>query len=400
MPTLTRPAAFWLVGGVLALFMAAAAAPSPLYVVYQSELGFSALTLTLVFGVYSLALLVALVTVGSVSDHVGRRPVLVGALLAGAAAMVLFLLPAATGWLLAARSLQGLATGAVLGAVSATLVDLAPPGNPRLAAMVTSTATSGGLVLGALGAGLLVEYAPGPTRTVFVVLLVAFVLLAVGVLAVGETVEKMVGAWASLRPVISFPSRIRPQVLALLPCLVATWALGGFYLSLGPSVAASVLGVSNHLVGGAVIAALNVPGVAAALWLRDADAHRAMSGGSTVFALGVGATVGGVALGSTWGFLLGTGVAGLGFGAAILGVFRVLGELADPRERAGLFAAAYVMSYLAYSAPAVVAGLAVTQVGLRTTALGFGGTVAALAVLSLLLSGRTRTRGVVAGSPG
>ncbi len=105
-----------------------------------------------------------------------------------------------------------------------------------------------------------------------------------------------------------------------------------------------------------------------------------------------------MALGSTLGFILGTVVAGLGFGAAILGVFRVLGELADPRERAGLFAAAYVVSYLAYSVPAVVAGLAVTQVGLRTTALGFGGTVAGLALLSVVLSGRTRTRSVAAGS--
>src|SRR3954451_17811700 len=71
-----RTAGFWLLGSTLLAFMAAASAPSPLYVVYQHRWGFSATTLTAVFAVYALALLLALLTVGGISDHVGRRPVL------------------------------------------------------------------------------------------------------------------------------------------------------------------------------------------------------------------------------------------------------------------------------------------------------------------------------------
>ena len=90
--TPTRRGAFWLVGLVVVTFLAAASAPTPLYVVLQREWGFSALTLTTVFASYALALLVALLTVGGVSDYLGRRPVLLAALAVEAASMVLFLL--------------------------------------------------------------------------------------------------------------------------------------------------------------------------------------------------------------------------------------------------------------------------------------------------------------------
>src|SRR6202451_3529345 len=57
-PTLPRTAAFWLAAGVLFLLFFAAAAPSPLYGVYQAQWRFSALTLTAVFAAYAVLLLV------------------------------------------------------------------------------------------------------------------------------------------------------------------------------------------------------------------------------------------------------------------------------------------------------------------------------------------------------
>src|SRR5438309_1032924 len=74
--TLSRTAAFWSLAAILALLLCASSAPSPLYVVYQAQWGFSAITLTSVFAVYAIGLLAALVVAGSVSDHVGRRPTL------------------------------------------------------------------------------------------------------------------------------------------------------------------------------------------------------------------------------------------------------------------------------------------------------------------------------------
>src|SRR5580658_8968618 len=84
-------AAFWLVAGVLCLLFCAAGAPTPLYGVYRAQLGFSTTTLTAIFAVYALVLLLTLLVFGSVSDYVGRRPVILAALAVTATAYAVFL---------------------------------------------------------------------------------------------------------------------------------------------------------------------------------------------------------------------------------------------------------------------------------------------------------------------
>src|SRR2546426_9751157 len=166
---LSRAASFWLLTTVFAFFLFAAGAPSPLYVVYEAMWHFSSITLTAIFGVYALALLAALLTTGRLSDHLGRRPVV---LLAGVLA---FIVASDAGWLFTARILQGLGTGMAAGAISAWLVDLQPPDRPGLGSVVGSVAPISGLAAGTLGAGLLVQYGPVPLHTVFWGLLSLFV---------------------------------------------------------------------------------------------------------------------------------------------------------------------------------------------------------------------------------
>ncbi|GAA4556251.1 MFS transporter [Planotetraspora kaengkrachanensis] len=377
-----RRAGFWLVGGTLLAFMAASSTPSPLYVVYQQRWHFSAAVLTAVFAVYVLALLIALLTVGGISDHVGRRPVLATALLAEAAAMVVFMAADGVGLLLLARILQGLATGAAAGAISAAVVDLQP--GPRQGALTNSVAPTVGLAVGALGAGLLLQYAPAPTTLPFALLAVVFVILAAAVAFLPETVSRRPGALSSLRPRASVPPQARRAFLTAVPCLVATWAMGGLYLSLGGSVTASVLHVSNHLVGGLVVTTLTGAGAVASVVVRDMDPRRVMTAGSASLAIGTALTMTAIALESAPLFFVGTAVAGSGFGAAFLGAFRSLAQLAEPAERAELFASIYVVSYLAFSVPAVLAGLAVPSAGLHDTATAYGALVLVLALLAVV----------------
>lgn len=380
---LPRTVAFWLLGATLLTFMFAAGAPSPLYVVYQAHWHFSAVTLTTVFAVYAVALLLALVTVGALSDHVGRRPVLLGSLVVEIVAMIMFVRVADVTWLMVARAVQGFATGAVTGTISAYLVDLAPADNPKLGPVVNSTSPTLGLAAGAVGSGVLVQYAPHPTTLVFVILTVAFAALAVGAVLMPETVARKEGALASLRPRAGVPARIRPRFLIALPSLVATWALGGLYLSLGPSLAAAVLHLRSHLIGGLVVAALAGSGSLASYVLRDREPRTLMVGGSTVLAAGVALTLPALAIGSAALFFTGTVVAGIGFGTSFLGAFRTLAGLARAGERAELFAAVYLVSYLAFSLPAIVAGFVTTRVGLTATATGYGIVVLALALSAL-----------------
>src|SRR5260370_4508351 len=138
---------------VRVLFAAAASAPSPLYVVYQKEWGFSATTLTVVFAVYVFGLIGSLLTVGALSDHVGRRPVLGAAIALEAVAFVLFLIADDVTVLLVPRVAQGIATGAPFSTPGAMLDDLNPPHAPRPAGLVNSLAPISGLPLGAPARG-------------------------------------------------------------------------------------------------------------------------------------------------------------------------------------------------------------------------------------------------------
>jgi MFS family permease len=309
LPRVPHTAGFWLLGVALLAFMIAAAAPSPLYVVYQHRYGFSAATLTVVFAVYALALLLSLVTVGALSDHVGRRPVLAASLLLEAISMVVFMTAGGVGGLIAARILQGLATGAASGAISAALIDFQPADRPRLGALVNSTAPTTGLAVGALASGLLAQYAPAPTTLVFAALAVAFIIVTVVVGLLPETVSRRPGALASLRPRVAVPPRARGQFAAAVPCLVATWAIGGLYLALGPSLAADALHISNHVVGGLVITTLSGAAAAASVLVRDQVPRRTMAGGAATLAVGTGLTLLGLATTSTPAFLFGTAVA-------------------------------------------------------------------------------------------
>ncbi len=163
MPKLHRNVAFWTIAVTLGGFLFASSAPSPLYVVYQDRFDFSTVTLTAVFAVYALALLATLLVVGSVSDHIGRRPTLLVALAIEILAMVAFAEADAVGVLVGARVLQGVATGIAMGALSAALLDLEPESRPTLGSLMGVAAPMSGLAIGALATGLLVDHGPAPT---------------------------------------------------------------------------------------------------------------------------------------------------------------------------------------------------------------------------------------------
>lgn len=389
---LSRPVAFWAVAGTLMFLLFASSAPSPLYVVYQQKWHFSPLTLTSVFAVYVVALLASLVVAGSLSDRVGRRPVLLGALAVQLIAMVLFGVAHGVGVLFAARIVQGLATGVATGALSATLIDLQPTDRPQLGALLSAAAPPLGLALGALGSGLLVQYGPDPLRLVYWLLTGVFAITIVLVAVMPETVRATHGWASALKPRIGIPHEARAAFVALAPIFVATWALGGLYLSLGPSLAISLLHTTSHVTGALVIVALTATGAITAVATRAHHPERVMIGGAAALALGVGITLLGLNTETTALFFAGSVVAGFGFGAGFSGAFKTLISLAPPTERAGLIAAVYVLSYLGFSLPAVAAGVAVTHAGLLPTTNVYGSVVAALALIALSLTLAERIR--------
>lgn len=377
---------FWVVTATLTLFLFGASAPTPLYVVYQQRFRFSATTLTAVFAVYALALLITLIPAGALSDQFGRRPVILAALALQAASMALFLLANGTVALVAARIVEGIATGAATGALSAALIDLQPPGS-TFGPLTASVAPPVGLALGAVGSGAIIQIGSSPLRLVYWVQLIALaVAVILVIIVVPETVNVRPGARPQLQLRVHVPPTARRAFAALTPGLVATWALAGLYLSLGPSLAIVLLRSSSHIVGGLVPAALCSTTALAALLTRRWDGRRAVLTGTLILAAGVLITFAGIRRTSGTLLFAGSAVAGLGFGPAFAGTLRTLAPLAEADARAGLLASVYVVSYLSFAVPAVLAGLAATHWGLRDSAGDY-----ALAVTLLALAATAMT---------
>ena len=385
---------------MLVLFLAASAVPTPLYRVYQARWGFSAAVLTAVFAVYVLFLLMTVLIFGSLSDHAGRRPVIITALAADTAAAILFLLAPGVEALFAARALQGIAVGLAATAIGAALLDLRPAGS--LAPLVTSNAGTAGLALGALGTSVLVQYGPVSAKLVWWLLLGAFLAAVLLVAATPEPGTVRPGALASLRPDIGVPRQARGTFARAVPCLVAVWALGGFYLSLGPSLAVQLSGSHNLLWGGVITFLLTGLGTVTASAFRNAAPPAVMLGGCLGLFVGAVITVAAIVTGTAALLLLGTATAGLGFGPANVGAYRVIMARAAPSDRAGLIAAVSVVNYLAFGLPALIAGIATSHFGLHGTALAYSAVIALLAAAAaggFLLEGSARTRAPRAVAP-
>ncbi len=392
-----RGAAFAAAVAIMVLFQAASGALTPLLVVYQRMWGSSPMRISLVFAVFVLGLLGALLTLGALSDHVGRRPVVLTALALEASALVLFLSASGVTALLVARAVQGVATGMVLPALGAMLVDFDRPQAPGRASVASGVTPLAGLALGTLGCGALAQYAPDPTQLVWALLLGVTALALVSTFSFIETSPGRRGVLRSLVPRLSVPLQVRGAVLAITPMIVASWALGGLYLSLGPTTAAGVFGVTDHFIGGLVATLLCGAGAVTAFALRHMSAVRVRRASAALLTVGTAVTIAGTITGSFTAAMVGTAVAGIGYGAAGLATFGAIATLAeplDPAERGGLFAVAYVVAYLSFSLPAVAAGYLATRVSLRATVVDYGAAVIIVGLLALgaqLCTDRMRT---------
>ncbi|MEV7405856.1 MFS transporter [Streptomyces sp. NPDC091267] len=225
---------FALHASILIALLAASSAPTPLYPHYQAQWQLSALDINVVFSAYALGLLIALLTTGTLSDHVGRRPALLGALAVQVASMALFATAGGLTTLIGARVLQGIATGAATSAAGAALLDLEDPARPGRPALANSIAPVTGMAAGVLAATLIVRFAPVPTITVYATLITVFAAQAIALVSTSETVRRRPGSLRSTRPHLALPSAAAHALLLNGAGVVAVWALGGFYSFLGP----------------------------------------------------------------------------------------------------------------------------------------------------------------------
>lgn len=375
-----RGSAFLLLASITVSFLAGSSAPTPLYAHYQAAWGFSAATVTAIFASYAVVLLASLLVFGRLSDHLGRKPVIVASALLQVVAMAIFASAAGVGALFAGRIVQGIATGAAIAAVGAGMLDL----DRERGTIANAVAPAFGTAAGAILSGLMVRYLPQPTLLVYAVLAAVYVLQAAGIAAMPEPGRTRPGALASLRPQLGARGAAKDAVRLAVPMLVAGWAVAGFYASLGPALVRKVFGLDPSLAGGMALFALAGSAGLAVAALRASSPQRLSALGARALALGMAAVLAALVTHSAIAYFLATVLAGVGFGAGFQGGVRSVLAVTGTADRAGVLSVVFVVAYLAMGLPAVGAGVAVVRTGdLLGTAVVFGALVLLLAATTL-----------------
>ena len=357
--------------------------PTPLYPIYMAKWGLSPIAVTVIFGIYAVAVLLALLVAGRLSDHLGRRPVLLAATVAQAFTMVLFATATSVTGLLVARVVQGLTTGAAISALGAAMIDL----DKSRGTVANAVAPPFGTALGGILAGVLVQYLPLPTVLVYGVLGVIFLLQGLGVALMAESISPRAGVISSLKPQFNLPRATREPLLLALPVLVTVWALAGFYGALSPMLVRGMMGSNSPLLGGLALFVLASSGGASVLLLQRREPQEMMTFGAATLLLGVAIAEVSLVNSAVTSFFLATAVAGIGFGTGFQGAIRTVVPFAAAHERAGVLSIIFVISYISMGVPAVIAGWMISRDGnIVATAQIYCAVLMALAFTALFAS--------------
>jgi MFS family permease len=384
---------------------------TPLYVLWQKELGFSSGMLTVVFACYIVGLIAALLVAGVVSDRIGRKPVLLPALALAIVASVLFATAGSIVALAVARLLSGVAVGSIVSAGMAAVTDVAGPDRKRLAALLASTAMVLGAGLGPLLAGVLSETLPGPTVTVF---LAEIALLALAVLAVvrmplhrpsgpGPLFRGSVlpqppmggaprrGAWVR---VPSVPRANRVHLLLGIVVFAPGITSTSFVLSLGPSLLADLLGTTSRVVAGATAFVMFTAATAVQFAVRRLKVGAILSAGAVSTAVAMASLALAVQLSATPLLALAAVLAGAGQGMGQLGGLTLISAHVPAARLAEANAALNVGGYVPAGLLPVAVGYLSDAVGLSRGTTVFSAVVAAAALAggAVVVAHRRATR--------
>lgn len=373
---------------VTAVFVLSNAA-TPLYVLWQHDIGFSKGTLTVVFAFYIVGLIGSLLVSGVVSDRVGRKPVLLPALVLALAACLIFATAGSVSALIAARLLTGVAVGAVVSAGMAAVTDVAGPERKRVAALLASCAMVLGAGLGPLLAGVLSETAPAPTVTVFVVEAVLLVTAVPVVLRmpVRRPEVRAGGDWVRVPRVPRGHGRhLALGIAVFAPGITAT----SFVLSLGPSLLSGLLGTTSGIVAGAMAFVMFLAATGVQFGVQRLRRRTLLTAGAVSTSLGMITLIVAVHTSSLPALVVSTLLAGAGQGMGQFGGLSLLNAGLPSQRLAEANAALNVGGYLPAGILPVAAGYLSDAVGLTDGATLFCAVLMGLAVIGGLVVLATR----------
>lgn len=389
-----RPRAFWLTAFAFTVTMLGTTLPTPLYPGYEARFGFGPLTVTIVFATYAVGVLAALVLIGRASDHVGRRPVLLGGLAVATLSSVVFLVAGGVesgglGLLLVGRLLSGLSAGIFTGTATATLADFGQPGRAMRSSLVAAVANILGLGLGPLTAGLLAEHVGAPLRTSFVVHL-GLLALAFGAIAMVPEPVDVRGPRRLTVQRLRVPPEARGVLVQAGTAGFAGFAVLGMFTAVSPALLA-LLGHHAPSLTGLVVFTVFLASATGQVGSAFMAARPALLIGTATLVLGVAAIGVAIAASSLALVLVGGIVAGAGQGMGFRAALGSVTTASPPDQRGGVASTFFTICYVGISIPVVGIGIGTRAYGLVHTGEVFAGVVAVIALaafVSLALSGR------------
>ena len=357
-------AGFWIVATTFLLVMAYSTVPTPLYALYQARDGFPVSTITVIFAAYAVGVVFSLFFVGHISDWVGRRRMLLIAILISALSAMLFLLWSSVEGLIVARVVNGVSIGVLTATATAHLGELRavarPDENSIVAASVAGASNLGGLALGPLIGGLFAEFLPNPLVLPHAVFLVALVVAAIVMVSVPETVEQSEPRRRYRPQRLAVPASSRGAFIAAGFGAFAGFALLGLFTSLAPTILIGTFDAPDHLLAG--VTTFSVFGAAALgqVLLARLPLQRQLLIATVSCGVGLAAVAAGAVLPQLGVFLVGGVIAGLGVGVLFKSAIATAGSLADPARRGETLSLVFLIAYCGLALPVLAIGFALT----------------------------------------
>ena len=375
-------------GAVVAVLFMGSTLLTPLYNMYRTSYGVSALVLVLLYAIYVVGNLTALLFLGRLADQIGRKPVVLTGLALAAISAALFLCAHDLGWLFAGRVVSGLAVGIGSGAAVAWITEFTPAERRMRAASLMTAFNFLGLALGPALAGPLVQYAPDPLRLPFAIYLIFLASVAALVLFQPETLSRR--SSPSFAPRLGVPKGARLAFAAPAATGFAAMAVVGFYAALGPTTIQRDLHITNRAVASLVIDELFIVAALLILASQRLSPRKTMLVGLVATPVGMALLVLSQRLGSMSVLMFGTAVCGAAGAFGYRGGLAVANSLAPAERRAEIASVFFICCFCGNALPVIGAGALTQATNAHLADLVFAGVVSAIAAAALLLAFATR----------
>jgi len=364
---------------------------TPLYIMYKQAFGFSQISLTLIYAVYVIGNLCALLLFGRLSDRLGRRPLAVASMVLSIISALIFLFAHGIVALYLGRIVSGLAVGIGAGTATAWLAELIEDETKSRATIIATSANFIGLGTGALIAGILAEYLPWPLHLTYVVYLVVLFVVTAFVLAAPETIvrQRRPIQDISIRPRISVPPEIRARFIAPAITGFGALALVGFYAALLPSLLANQLHVANHAVAGLIFLELAVFVAGAILATQSLSSRSSMLLALALMPPSVALIVAAQLAASMALLIAATAVCAVTAALGYRGSLQVTNQIAPEDRRAEIVSSYLICVFAGNALPVIGIGVISTLAGPIAASLAFAATIIAFALIAFIFGLRS-----------